>query len=127
ALFFLPLAGSSTVISPFFGDQRYDLYDHPAMMTNVILGILVAIITIFLYKNRKLQIIGAVIMILQAITFPGVAYGMLLAFTPQVLASSNLHLQPGFFITLLVIPLALLAIAGIRKDNKLIKSMDRLR
>lgn len=81
---------------------------------------LVALIIIFLYKNRKLQIqLSLLGFLLQAVAL--VIYFMQIKKYVQgnfTLTSILSFIIPVFFI---------LAWLGIRKDEKLIKSMDRLR
>lgn len=89
------------------------------MILSVAVG-LVAMITIFLYKNRKLQIrlslLGIVLQLAAlAVYFQQTKTYVQGSFT---LTSALSFVIPVFFI---------LAWLGIRKDEKLIKSMDRLR
>ena len=91
----------------------------PLLILSVAVGLL-ALITIFLYKNRKLQIrlslVGIVLqLIVLAIYFQQTKTYVQGRFT---LTSAVSFIIPVFFI---------MAWLGIRKDEKLIKSMDRLR
>ena len=91
----------------------------PLLILSVSVGLL-ALITIFLYKNRKLQIflslVGIVLqLIVLAIYFQQTKTYVQGSFT---LTSAVSFIIPVFFI---------MAWLGIRKDEKLIKSMDRLR
>jgi Domain of unknown function (DUF4293) len=89
------------------------------LILSVAVGLL-ALITIFLYKNRKLQIrlslLGIVLQLVAlAVYFQQTKTYVQGSFT---LTSAISFVIPIFFI---------LAWLGIRKDEKLIKSMDRLR
>lgn len=93
--------------------------DFLLMIVSVAVGLL-ALITIFLYKNRKLQIqLTWLGIVLQAV--------VLLLYFQQ----TKTYVQGNFTLTSVVsfiIPLFfILAWLGVRKDEKLIKSMDRLR
>jgi|SRR5690606_843375 len=93
-----------------------------------ILLIILPIYTIFQYKNRKRQILLIFIEI-----FLIVLFGILLFFSAH--STLSLISQPfgaenigvGFFLLPVAIILLAMAIGGIRKDEKLIKSADRLR
>ncbi|MEJ8842870.1 DUF4293 domain-containing protein [Lacibacter sp. H375] len=89
------------------------------LIMSVAVGLL-ALITIFLYKNRKLQIrlslLGVTLqLVVLAVYFQQTKTYVQGSFT---LTSALSFIIPLFFI---------LALLGIRKDEKLIKSMDRLR
>lgn len=89
------------------------------MILSVAVGLL-ALITIFLFKNRKLQIrLSLLGIVLQLVT--------LVIYFHQI----KTYVQGNFTLTSalsFVIPVFfILAWLGIRKDEKLIKSMDRLR
>jgi len=86
---------------------------------------IMAIVAIFLYKNRKMQI--------------RLCYGMLVAFVFiyifyfifkwQNFSFTELfgHVRYTFIFPLISIILVYLAIRGIKKDEKLVRSLDRLR
>ena len=84
-----------------------------------------SLMTIFLYKNRKVQLrLTFVLIILTAI--------LLIAFVHvslSVISKFEAHLVPGFkmIIPVLMLILSVLAYRGIRKDERLVKSYDRLR
>ena len=82
----------------------------------------VAIITIFLFKNRKLQMRFSILSFLLSLLTLGLYYWQSKSFiTAQT--SVNLTAIIPFAIPVLII----MAIVGINKDEKLIKSVDRLR
>jgi len=89
---------------------------------------MIPLVVIFNYKNRKKQIRLLLINILLAIIF-----GIWLYLTSQssILANGNAVMAQNMGIGALLIPVyiifLLLAIKGIRSDNKLVRSADRLR
>ena len=86
----------------------------------VVLAGLLAIITIFLFTNRKLQLRLA-----RLGFFIGMALTAICIFQTTQFASGSLSPWSVFYFA---IPLCFLfAAKGINKDEKLIKSMDRLR
>lgn len=89
------------------------------MVLSVAIGLLAAV-TIFLFKNRKLQMRLTWLGILLQIVVLAVYFQQIKTFVQgnYTLTSALSFIIPIFFI---------LAWLGIRKDEKLIKSMDRLR
>lgn len=86
---------------------------------------IVSFVTIFIFKNRKLQIqliLALVILIL--IEIATVAY---LAYTLVVAHSAELGPGPKMVLPPVMLVLAFLAYRGIKKDENLVKSYDRLR
>jgi Domain of unknown function (DUF4293) len=81
---------------------------------------LLALITIFLYKNRKLQIRLSLLGVVLQLAVLAVYFQQIKTYVQGnfTLTSAVSFIIPVFFI---------LAWLGIRKDEKLIKSMDRLR
>lgn len=90
--------------------------------------VLIPIVTIFMYKNRKRQ---------KTLIF--IEIGLICLFAIGLLVSANSTLSSisqsvgaqnigvGFFLLPVAIILLAMAIGGIRNDEKLIKSADRLR
>jgi Na+-translocating ferredoxin:NAD+ oxidoreductase RnfD subunit len=89
------------------------------MVLSVAVGLL-ALITIFLYKNRKLQIRLSLLGVVLQLAVLAVYFQQIKTYVQGnfTLTSAVSFIIPVFFI---------LAWLGIRKDEKLIKSMDRLR
>ncbi|HEY0273909.1 MAG TPA: DUF4293 domain-containing protein [Chitinophaga sp.] len=90
-----------------------------------------AVVCIFLYKNRKLQFRFTVLNIALAIGATILQYvkvqdyaNHFQALNTPVLTASYL---PAAFLPVLIIVLLFMAARGIYKDEKLIKSLDRLR
>ena len=91
------------------------------LILTVVVG-LIALITIFLYKDRKMQL---------KLIFLGLAVSLLNLFLYYNQTTKFVPGQGKFAITAavaLIIPiLFILAIRGIYRDQKLVKSLDRLR
>ena len=130
----LLLAATCSVLSfffPFFGGAEQNATGTSGMMSTLNAGssffliiltgasVLLSLVTIFLYKDRKLQfrlaLTGLVISVLIVILFFSE-----IKMLPGVIALSSVFvfLVPVFYF---------LAIRGIRKDEKLIKSLNKLR
>jgi hypothetical protein len=86
---------------------------------------LLSLITIFLFKNRSLQIslvrvlTGLVLCLLLASVF----------YSVKTITEYSASIEPGakMVLPLLLLILVLLAYRGIKKDDELVKSYDRLR
>jgi hypothetical protein len=96
--------------------------------SNLLLLILTAgvgiasLIAIFLYKNRKMQMRIVLITLLVSLLNLGLYYSEIKKYVP---GEGNISLWAVFAI---FIPILLFfAIRGIRRDEKLVKSLDRLR
>lgn len=89
---------------------------------------LVPIVTIFQFKNRKLQVKLIYLTQVLIVLMGGCMY--FTATSKLSLISQGFNAQNigvGFFLLPVAIILLVMAINGIRKDDKLIKSADRLR
>ena len=89
---------------------------------------LVPIVTIFQFKNRKLQV--KLIYLTQVLIVLMGGWMYFTATSKLSLISQGFNAQNigvGFFLLPVAIILLVMAINGIRKDDKLIKSADRLR
>ncbi|MEQ7798904.1 DUF4293 domain-containing protein [Pedobacter sp. ASV1-7] len=80
--------------------------------------------SIFLFRNRSMQkkvILVAILII--------IALSVLCGINTQQLpgGTSGISLEPGTFLPLIAIVFSMLAIGGIKKDEQLLKSADRLR
>ena len=96
-------------------------------VATVLLGIFPLYI-IFLFRNRKQQLRFIVLEIILVVLFGGwlyVAASGALTEANQSLSARNIGV--GFFLLPISIIFLLMAMGGIRKDEKLIKSADRLR
>ena len=91
----------------------------------IALGVL-AILCIFLYKNRKLQFRLSVLGVIFSILFLFIEYVKVEDFkeTNKILSGSY---QIGALLPVVMIIFFILAARGIYKDEKLVKSLNRLR
>ena len=122
-----PLAISDKSTAQFLADSVYDITDHVALLVLTILGVGISLITIFLFRNRPLQLKLGYIIISLAILLPLAAF---LLFTNESAAMDTtvqVSDQAGMFLPAGAILFGALAIYFIRKDDRLVKSMDRLR
>ena len=94
---------------------------------------LLALFTIFMFKKRTLQIklsIAIVLLILLfylfSILFLTISYRHI-SEIPHLYGSFSLSLPFGFFLNQIGLVLAILAIVAIRKDENMVRSLDRIR
>ena len=129
ALLALPFATTSSQVatSENFADGMYNIQDSPGLLILFLGAGAMVLVSIFLYRNRKNQLlIGRFAIIANVI-------GLILAFAlyyndsdkiPDTVAISDGF---GLYMPLLFLVFALLAQRYINKDEKLVSSMDRLR
>jgi len=82
---------------------------------------------IFFFKNRKRQKSFVLLSLLSAVAFIAFSLMRIEDFKSSAPAPLNGSYQPGIVVVVAVMVLLILAFKGIRKDDKLVKSMDRLR
>lgn len=96
-----------------------------ALMIVTILCAIANIFTIFQYKNRSLQLKLSYLGIFLPVVFYGLAH---VAASPENIISIHFdRIAIGFPIPAIAMVLAYLAKVNIGKDEKLVKSVDRLR
>lgn len=127
SMFFLPMAISAVATQGFFTDQAYTITDHPLLLVETVLGIVLALGSIFLYTNRSLQVKMGYAVILVAIALPVCSFLILSGSGAGVEQNTGVQHQAGLFIPVGAIVFAILAMIRVRKDEQLVKSMDRLR
>lgn len=123
--FIFPFATSSSQKSGFLSDMIYNISDSPVLLGTSIAGIVLCIIAIFLFKNRKLQKTISWVAMVICIMIPVLAYVLFSQNQSEI--SEDISLGAGTFLP--IVSAILLAIANrfINKDENLVKSMDRLR
>jgi hypothetical protein len=108
------------------GGQVNELIDKVIPLTLVIIVIPVLCLTaIFLFKNRRIQMLLAIILVVLVAAF----IAGLFCYSWLIINRYDCVLVPGYkmLIPVFMLILCILAYKGIRKDEDLIKSYDRLR
>lgn len=126
-LFMLPLAVSDKPTAQFLADKVYDVTDHIALLILALAGAILALVAIFLFKNRPLQLKLGYVVISMAILLPLAAFLLFTNQAPMMDSAVHVEDQAGVFLPGGAILFTALANYFIRKDDKLVKSMDRLR
>lgn len=96
------------------------------VFTFAILSALLAFINIFLYKKRKLQIKISYITALSIVLYYITSMVYINSFLGKIDAAYT-FLQFGIILPVIALIFDLLAISRIKKDEKLVKSLDRIR
>ncbi|MFH1000946.1 MAG: DUF4293 domain-containing protein [Bacteroidota bacterium] len=136
-LFFIPIANillednvyaimvSGVNSFPFSGQAGFAEKLFPAIKILTIIAVLALLIDIFLFKNRKNQIKVARYIILMITLFTS---GMIF-FTSSInqAYSAGLKFNIGIIFPFIAIMLIFLAIRCIKKDEELVRSIDRIR
>lgn len=125
-LFQFPLATSEQPSVQFLSDSVFNIMDHVALLGLTIVGILLSLSAIFLFRKRSVQVRLGYFIIVVAILLPLISF---LLFTNASAEAGDvaIHDQAGLYLPAGAILFTLLANHFIRKDEKLVKSMDRLR
>ena len=113
-----PVAGSDL-----FADAQYTLFDDPVLLGLFGLAGLLLLIGIFLFRNRKLQMKMSLAGVLLVVI--GVIYGVV-QFIGDIAANSATP-DVGLALPVLAIIFGVLARNYINKDERLVRSADRLR
>ncbi len=91
----------------------------------MVLVVLISLTAIFLFKNRKLQ--KNLVMALIIICIAAIALIAFFAFSIFTKYNADITISAQMFLPLLILFFSILAYLGIKKDENLVKSYDRLR
>lgn len=112
--------------SAFFSDKVFNIHDNPAMLGLFCLAGALAFINIFLFKNRKTQLLVGRLAIVANIIGAVLAVFLFMQ-DSQALGDKMPDEEIGLGMPILFLIFGFLALRYINKDDKLVKSMDRLR
>jgi glucan phosphoethanolaminetransferase (alkaline phosphatase superfamily) len=121
------LAKSSNPIANLMKDGIYEVQDNPILLGITILGGLIPLIAIFLFKNRKLQSSLSMVSIALAALLPIIAFFLIYNESNGILQDNTVKSSLGSFLPILPLIFSILAKKYVDKDEKLVRSMDRLR
>jgi Domain of unknown function (DUF4293) len=120
-------ANTPAISTPVFADGVFNLFDNVGILGLTGLGIIDCLLAIFMYKNRATQgrlvgmtlVVAVMLSVLVGFTFYTTSKGL-----PE---GSLVSYGVGMAMPLLAAFLLWMANGAIKKDENLIKSMDRLR
>lgn len=133
ALFFIPAVSfvttegdTSSSQSMLLADGIYNISDHLVLLILVLLGGLLPLVALFQFKNRPLQVrLGKVAIFLLAGLL---AFAAIFLFVDmQAAGQMEVSFGFGFIVPVLCIIFLYLANRAAQKDEKLVRSADRLR
>ena len=101
--------------------------DHYPSLIIAVVMVLLPLISIFMFKNRKRQTSMTFVSILANIAFVGITLSRVTNLGKLMPPPAPGSYGIGAILPVVSIVLLVLALLGIRKDDKLVKSMDRLR
>ncbi len=120
----LPFAETDQVLAQgFFTDADFDILDHWSLLVLFLGAGLLLVVAIFLYKSRPTQLKLTLVSILLVV---GGAVASVILLT-QSTATDRAEVSFGIALPILAIAFSLLARRGIQRDEKLVRSADRLR
>ena len=125
--FLVPFASSTKSITGFLSDLKYDIFDNPILLAITGIGAIFCLASIFLFKNRPLQMKLAYLGIVFSILLPLTAVILFINNSSHISEQSHLNDQVGLYLPIGSLLCLGLALRFIKKDDKLVKSMDRLR
>jgi len=109
------------------GDAVFDVGDHIILLALTVVCIVLAVSSLFLFKNRPLQmklgrilVIGISLVVLLSVLLFYLDFKLLAAGT-------EITVEYGYVLPVLALVFTILAIRAIRKDEDLVRSADRLR
>lgn len=128
-LFKLPFAESDKSVSPFFEDNLLNINDHTALLVLTILGGVLTVVSIFLFKNRNLQLRVGYLNMIFAFFLALVAGWLIFSNGPIIEQSQSVEIadKAGIFLPIFSLIMVIIANYFIKKDENLVQSMDRLR
>ncbi len=101
--------------------------DNPGLLGLTVLGMVVSFVAIFLFKNRPLQAkLAGTAMIISILLMALVVFATKMTID-QAPEGSSANFNAGIGMPLLALALNWFATRAIRKDEALVRSMDRLR
>ncbi|MEM8907665.1 MAG: DUF4293 domain-containing protein [Bacteroidota bacterium] len=128
ALFAFPFASTAQAVesSAMFADGLYDISDSLGLQILFCLAGILAFVSMLLFKNRKTQLLVSRMAIVANVIGLVLAI-MLFVRDRDTLGPANPDDGLGLYLPILFLVFVLLAIRFINKDEKLVRSMDRLR
>ncbi len=127
ASIFGDVSGLDGQFGEMMSDGVFDISDHLLLIGLVCLSVLLSLISIFLFKRRPLQIkLNRINLVLNALLVL-VSVILLYQVYAQLAPGTEVSVEFGYLMPFLSSIFLILAIRYIAKDEKLVRSSDRLR
>ena len=101
--------------------------DHYPSLLNALVFTLLPLVTIFMYGNRKRQAAMTFVNVLALCSFIPMTLARVSGLSELVPPPANGSYWIGAVLPVIALVFTILALFGIRRDERLVKSMDRLR
>ena len=126
---FMSISGvdASSLSNVMLQDGVFATEDHVILLVLVLIGILLPAIIIFLFNNRKLQMrLGriSIALVVMIVALTVILFFQAYADLPN---GTMITVEYGYVAPVLAILFLVLAVRSIQKDEKLVRSADRLR
>lgn len=118
---------STASVAGFLSDQKYEIQDSPFLLALTLAGLLSCLAAIFLYKNRALQIKITFVSIISGVLLPVLAYYFWISEAAGMPTGISVDNGLGTYLPFVSVVCSFLGLRFIKKDDQLVKSMDRLR
>lgn len=132
-LSFLVSSGSEVAQSKYLTLYSYGIGEFAGefptwgILTFAILSGLLSLISIFLYKNRKSQLNFCYLTALSIVLYYVTSMVYLNSYVSKIPAEYTFNIQIGIILPVVALIFVLIAISRIKKDEKLVRSLDRIR
>jgi hypothetical protein len=126
-LFYFGLFTGDVIIDGLTVGKKLVINDDLPLLLVALVTIILPAVAIFLFKNRKRQLSLSALAIIANIGFIALAVMRKADFINQLPPPTNPSYGLGIILPVVAIIFLFLAVSGIRKDQKLVKSLDRLR
>jgi FtsH-binding integral membrane protein len=126
-VFYFDLYKTHTVINGVDTLGQLRVADHYPSLLIALVMTLFPLITIFMFRDRKRQMRMSFVGVIAIASFITMLLGRVTNLSKQVPPPSNGSYWIGAVLPVIALVFIFLAIFGIRRDEKLVKSVDRLR
>ncbi len=127
SLFELDFASSNVAHAQLLQDNIFEIQDHVALMALAGIGGVLALVAIFLFRNRPLQMKLGYAGMVAAVLVIVVAIVLFMNASQNMATDIKVEDELGVFAPPVALLFIILANRFIKKDENLVKSMDRLR
>ncbi|NND06666.1 MAG: DUF4293 domain-containing protein [Saprospiraceae bacterium] len=119
--------GAAALQDPLLADGIFDVSDHSILLVLASVAMLLPALIIFLFKNRKLQMKLTRISIVLIVLVIALTIILFMQAFSSVPVGTEVTVEFGYLSPVLAIIFLVLALRFIKKDEKLVRSADRLR
>lgn len=127
AVFFLPVATAEETFGTIMADGVFQVDEYVWLLLVAVLAVLLSVANIFLFKNRNVQKKLCLVTSVLGLAWIVIAFSKILYLEEKAGGETVVSHGAAFIAVLLAIVFTAMAFHFIRKDDKLVKSMNSLR